>query len=451
MATDLSEQSCPRCQQPIVQGATTCPQCGLVFSEEADPADAASPTPAALLPASSDTADEALPTLESQEEATPDTAPLEASPGQPSEDTAAALSAAPGSPPAVEDESPAPALPAAPTSKWGNHRLRLALIGVAVLLVLSATGAGITYLLTRPQPVITATSAYQVGKVPAGSATTTLQVAGRQFAANSGITFLLDGQPAPGSQLVPSDEHGRFEADLTITARWKVGAHHLTARDMNGNVTKSGVTVQVVPQGAAHTPGPNGAPADDTAHFILYITTVLPNNEPGAVALVPSFASTSGGPVMLTVQGRPDPAGGAVCDPQNDDGQPHTVEYNYAPPGPMPITLPDGTTITVTPILSGGGPELTKQTTEYTCSGLYQGGKIRYTETNTIYQEVYSNGVTCSLSAPRITYQFQGAFTSPGIAGGTYSVPASSVPCSDGSSEQTSAETGTWIGILVPA
>ncbi len=442
MATDLSEQSCPRCQQPIVQGATTCPMCGLVFSGEADPAGANSPAPAASLPSSFDTADEALPAIESLEET---------SPGQPSEGKAASLSSAPDSPPAAEDKSPAPALSAAPTSKWGNNRLRLALIGVAVLLVLSATGAGITYVLTRPQPVITATSAYQVGKVPAGSATTTLQVEGQQFAANSAITFLLDGQPAPGSQIVPSDENGSFEADLTITARWKLGAHHLTARDMNGNTTKSGVTVQVAPQGAAHTPGPNGAPADDTTRFILYIITVLPNNEPGAIAFVPSFARNSGGPVMLTVQGRPDPAGGAVCNLQNDDGQPHTVEYTYAPQGPTPITLPDGTTITVTPISFGGGPDLTKQTTAYTCSGLYQGGKISYTETNTIYQEVYSNGVTCSLSAPRISYQFQGAFTSPGIAGGTYSVPASSVPCSDGSSEQTGAETGTWIGILVPA
>lgn len=445
MATDLSERLCPQCQQPIVQGATTCPNCGLVFSGEPDPAEAASPAPADTLPVLSDTVDGSLPTIAALEEASPTAPALEASASQPPSDAEAPLSGALDSLPLVDDLSSPPTPPTAPTSQWGSRRLKLALIGVAILLVLSATGAGITYVLTRPQPRISVTSAYQVGKVPAGSATTTLQVEGRQFAANSGITFLLDGQPAPGSQIVPSDEHGNFEADLAITARWKVGAHRLTARDMNGNVTESSVTVQIVRPGAAHTPGLNGAPADDTPRFMLYLTTVSKIDGSNGIGVLPVYGGNGvGSPVLLTVQGRPDPAGGSVCDPQNDDGQPHTINYTFT----EKITLPDGSTVNVSNFFSNG---LQQQTTEYTCSGTYQGGKISYTETNSIYQETYTNGVTCGLTAPRIVYQLQGAFVSPGIASGVYTVPASSVPCSNGSSEQTGADAGTWTGILISA
>ena len=447
MATDLSGQSCPQCQHTLAQGATTCPNCGLVFAGESDLAEAVSPAPADSLPAPSDTTEEALPTGEALEETPPDAPPLdETLASQAPPDAEASPSDALDSSSTKDEVSPLSAPPAAPTSRWGSLSLKLALVGVAMLLVLSATGAGITFVLTRPQPLISVTSEYQVGRVPAGSATTTLQVDGRQFAANSAITFLLDGQPAPGSQIVPSDGNGSFEADLTITARWKIGAHQLTARDMNGNVTRSGVNVQVVQPGAAHTPGLNGAPADDTSRFMLYITTIPQGNESNGIAFAPVIsAGGGGGPVMLTIQGRPDPAGGAVCDPQNDDGQPHTIDYSAVS---QVIVLPDGSTVNVSNFFSNG---LQKQTTEYTCSGTYQGGKISYTETNPIYQETYTNGVTCSLTAPRIVYQLQGAFVNPGIASGVYTVPASSVPCSDGSSEQVSAETGTWTGILISA
>src|SRR5690242_19103586 len=95
MATDLSEQTCPQCQQPIAQGATTCPKCGLVFSGEADPAGADQPLSAAAPPASSDTADETLPAAVTLEETLPDAPPLEASAGQPPDAAAAALSGMP--------------------------------------------------------------------------------------------------------------------------------------------------------------------------------------------------------------------------------------------------------------------------------------------------------------------------------------------------------------------
>jgi hypothetical protein len=91
---------------------------------------------------------------------------------------------------------------------------------------------------------------------------------------------------------------------------------------------------------------------------------------------------------------------------------------------------------------------LQKQTLAYACSGTYQNGKISYTQTNTIDTEVYSNGVTCKLAAPRVTYQLQGAFNSTATAIGTYTIPASELKCSDGTAEETSASSGTWMAMM---
>jgi hypothetical protein len=135
------------------------------------------------------------------------------------------------------------------------------------------------------------------------------------------------------------------------------------------------------------------------------------------------------------VQGRPDPAGGAVCDLQNDDGQPHSTDF-----------LAPGGGIIFRPVSSAN--ILQKLTTAYTCSGVYQGAKISYTETNTVYKEVYTNGVTCSLAAPRISAQMDGAFNSATTASGTYSVPAATLKCSNGRVETFAAATGTWAAIL---
>lgn len=386
------------------------------------------------LPPSTDDSDETLPAVEGAGETNPDEAAAEASGAQPPLDAADSLPTDPGSQPPVSEAHPAPEPKAAPTPKTGSHRLKFALVGAALLIILSVTGAGILYALTRPQPLISVTSDYQLGSVPAGSTSTTLHVEGRQFSANSSITFLLDGHPAPGSQIVPSDEDGTFEADLTITARWKLGTHQLTARDANGNTTRSSVRVMVVHQGEAHTPGPYGAPADDTARFALYITLVIQQQGSGSSGAIVDYLG--GGPQILTVQGQPDPAGGAVCDPKNDDGQPHTTDFLVGFGGFILQPLSSSTNI------------LQKLTTAYTCSGSYQGAKISYTETNTIYKEIYTKGVTCSLSAPRISAQMDGAFNSATTASGTYSVPASTVKCSNGRVETFTAVTGTWTAIL---
>lgn len=146
------------------------------------------------------------------------------------------------------------------------------LIIITSSVILGTVAAGIAaYLLTRPQPVISLSSTYQVGGTPAGSIGTFLHLNGRTFSSSSAITFLLDGMPALGNQDAHSDTKGTVEADLAVTSGWALGRYILTARDGNGYNTKNSVTVMIVPQGQAHTPGPNGAPPDDTS-FKLNVT-----------------------------------------------------------------------------------------------------------------------------------------------------------------------------------
>lgn len=418
------------------------------------------------VPPPSDEGDETLPTVESLGEPNPSASDVETlaavedqgetnpsepdgepAGSQPLPDSEAAPPGDAGSSPAMDDVSPPAGPKASPPQKQGSRRLKLALLGVAVLLVLSATGAGITYALTRPRPLISVTSDYKLGSVPAGSATTALHVAGRQFSSNSAITFLLDGEPAPGSQIVPSDQNGTFQADLTITAKWKPGAHQLTARDATGATTQAGVMVMIVQPGEADTPGPKGAPANDTSLFTLHITVDAQSSaasqsgnptgsfSPNGLAFL-GFGPLVDIPTILTVQGQPDPAGGTVCNLPNDDGKPHVSQYQYEAVSINNLLNP-GTLITI-------HASLTR-----TCSGSYKGGKISYTETITNYQESSSNGPTCSLPVPTIDQQIQGAFNSATTASGTYSAPALTVTCSDGTTNNVDdAETGTWTGIL---
>src|SRR5690242_5852982 len=132
------------------------------------------------LPPSTDDADETLPIVEGAGETDPDEPTVEASGAQPLAAAAAPLLGGPGSLPPVGD-APPPAPKAAPTPKTGSLRLKITLIGVAILVFLGITGVGILYALTRPQPLISVTSDYQFGRVPAGSTSTALHVEGRQF------------------------------------------------------------------------------------------------------------------------------------------------------------------------------------------------------------------------------------------------------------------------------
>jgi hypothetical protein len=309
---------------------------------------------------------------------------------------------------APEDE--APALPMQPPPRRGK---RTALI-LLVLLILLGAGGGGAYLFLRSRPVITVTSQYMVGTTPAGAATTHLHLTGTQFASHSAVSFLLDGQPEPGHQAFQSNANGALAGDLAVTADWPLGQHSLTAKDASGNTTVLGKTIVIVAQGEANTPGPKGAPADDTPSFKLDLVIKAHSKDTGQ-------NETDSYTLMIT--GQPDPAGGKVCNPARDTGQPKTVT---------------GTT---------DGLKYT-ETATVQCSGTYKGGKITYTETVISDKVDYSNGVSCAATAPFVQIELDGSFTSATQASGTLGGGTPTIACSNGRSITLQGFDGTWTGSI---
>jgi predicted component of type VI protein secretion system len=79
-----------------------------------------------------------------------------------------------------------PYAPPAPVQPKSSHRLKVLLIVLSVVLVLGVGGGGVVaYLLTRPQPVMSVTSTYQVGSTPAGSTGTVLHISARSFSCST--------------------------------------------------------------------------------------------------------------------------------------------------------------------------------------------------------------------------------------------------------------------------
>lgn len=299
-----------------------------------------------------------------------------------------------------------------PVQQKPSNPLKILLIVLAVIVVLSAGGGITAYLLTRPQPVISITSDYKVGSIPAGSTGTVLHVIGHKFSGTSAITFLLDGTPVAGNQTVQSDADGNVRTDLTITSSWAVGNDTLTAKDAGGYTTKAGMTVVIVPQGQAHTPGPHGAPPDDMS-FTLGVNVQVQDAVTGQQS--GTYTET------LLITGQPDPAGGTVCQ-SVDDGQPHIL----------------------TGTASGG---LTyRETIIWTCSGTYKGGKLSYTETATSDRIAYSNGVTCVARTPWIDQQLEGTFSSQNTISGTIISESATVDCSGLGLRVVNARKGSWTG-----
>jgi hypothetical protein len=299
-----------------------------------------------------------------------------------------------------------------PAPKPKNLQRILIIALVILVLVGGGVGTGI-YLLTRPHPVISVISKYNVGSTPAGAIGTTLQISGQKFSSNSAITFLLDGKPVPGNVTVQSDANGNVNANLPITSGWTVGNHMLTARDAGNYITQSGVGLTIVQPGEANTPGPNGAPPDAMS-FKLGITIQhhdVVNNQ-----MFNPLQET------LIITGRPDPAGGTVCQ-SGDNGQSQT--YN-------------GT-------LNNGSINY-RETYVETCSGIYKGGKLSYTQTVTSDQFSISDGSTCTVSSPYTYEQLQGTFTTATSISGTYSLGAVKAPCNNGNVVTFDAESGTWTG-----
>jgi len=260
---------------------------------------------------------------------------------------------------------------------------------IALIVIVVVVGGGIAtavYFLTRPQPVITANSQYKVGSTLAGAAGTTLHISGQKFSGNSAITFLLDGNPAPGSPAVTSDSNGTFSANLPITSAWSLGQHTLTARDAGNYTTKDGISVMIVSPGEANTPGPFGAPADSAS---FKVNATINANYVGATG---SFTLNQ----TYIITGRPDPQGGTVCQ-DVDHGQPQ-VSSGY----------------------TGDTHTAYRETYTFSCQGTYKGGKITYQETLTSDTIVYTSvtpQVSCSLVSPQVyekltaTYNSQHEFT----------------------------------------
>lgn len=290
---------------------------------------------------------------------------------------------------------------------------------IVTLLIVSivVVGGGLTsyaaYILTRPQPVIGVTSAYKVGTLPAGASGTSFAIRGQTFSDTSAVTLLLDGRPVFGQPRVQSDAHGNFRTDLPVTDAWSPGRHTITARDASDYATKKGIAVIVVTQGQAHTPGPNGAPANDASFRIN--ATMQGHYETGTTLIANR---------LLIITGRPDPAGGTVCA-QDADGTPHTITQTTSNGSPFKVTF------------------------ALTCSGTYKGGKFSYDERLTQGSIVFffaGTTVTCTLNSG--TRHFEGTF-SHGTGSGTFSYPHMTSQCNQqGASAWLYSATGTWSGTL---
>jgi len=307
-----------------------------------------------------------------------------------------------------------PPLPPPPASPKSNTWLKVLLICLSIVLILGAAGGGITaYILTRPQPVMTVTSDYHVGTTPAGSTGTVLHFSAQSFSGSSTITVLLDSLPVASNQHVSSDANGNVKADLVITTGWAVGNHTLIARDASGYATKVGKSVVIVPQGQAHTPGPDGAPPDDMS-FIL--NAHVQPQDAGTGKQLTSYTEE------LIITGKPDPSGGTVCT-TNDDGQSHFYTGDAG----------NGITYNETAVM--------------TCSGTYKGGKLTYTETVTSEKEVYTDGVTCQEHTPYVYEHLEGTFTGQDMVSGTLSDDSVTSDCSKGGETHQfnfNAEKGSW-------
>jgi hypothetical protein len=309
-----------------------------------------------------------------------------------------------------------PPMQSPPVQPKSSKRLKVLLIVLSVVLVLGAGGGGIAaYLLTRPQPVLTVTSAYQVGSTPAGATGTVLHVSAHSFSGSSAITFLLDNAPVANNQNVSSDANGTVRVDLVITTTWAVGNHLLTAKDASGYATKAGVPVAIVPQGQAHTPGPNGAPPDDMS---FTLSASLHVQDAGTGKQLGTYSE------ILSVTGKPDPSGGTVCQ-YTDHGQ----QYTY---------------------LGNSGNGITyHETFTFSCSGTYKGGKLSYIETATSDKVYYPNGQYCVGRTPYVYEDLEGTFTSQNTINGTLSSDSVTWDCSGSSGTQfTNASKGSWTAYL---
>jgi len=201
--------------------------------------------------------------------------------------------------------------------------------------------------------------------------------------------------------------NGNVEADQTVTANWTVGHHMLTARDANDYITKGGVPVAIVPKGEANTPGPNGAPPDDTS-FTVQATLHAQGARP--------YQKLDFTAETLTVMN------GSVCR-SVDDGTPHTQ-----------TTISNGVPYT--------------ETFVWSCSGTYKGGQLSYTQMATSHKIDFPNGRSCTVQKPYIYEQLRGTFINRNSIHGTLSAASITAHCNQGPSYYLD---GTWTGLVTPS
>ncbi len=301
------------------------------------------------------------------------------------------------------------------TKLAGGSTVKTSILVVTAVAVVAAGGiAAATHFLSHPQPFISITSNYKVGNTPAGANGRVLHISGQQFSSNSAITFLLDGHVAPGIQGTQSDSNGNFSSNVTIPNAWSAGPHTLSAKDASNDSPQNTVSVTVVQQGQANTPGPNGAPSDD-ASFRLKVTNA--NN------IADLFSKN---PVLI-ITGHPED--GTVCSP-DDSGQPFT--FNETSTNGMPFAK----TITAA------------------CSGSYQAGQISYIETSTSIKISYrANGVNvnCVLKNPTVDLQLTGTYVGNNTFSGKINSPSFQYACEPQgfSFMHYSSQGVSWIGTVV--
>ena len=305
------------------------------------------------------------------------------------------------------------------TKVAGGSAVKTIMLVVTTVVVVAAGGIGAAaYFLSRPQPLISISSNYQVGNALAGANGTILHISGQKFSSNSAITFLLDGHVAPGNAGARSDSNGNFSADVTITDAWSVGTHTLTARDASNHSTKNSVSVTIVQPGQANTPGPNGAPPDD-ASFALGSSL-----QGQVIGLNQSFSRM----LALVITGHPDPAGGSVCEAL-DDGKVHFYTNNS--------TLDNATPY--------------NKNAAYTCKGSYKGGKVTFDRTTLSEVDTFTY-TRCTLNGPHPDLEMTGTYTSNGTFTGTFNrdaIPQSDFACTNGYSSRSYYNVqGTWTGTV---
>jgi hypothetical protein len=215
---------------------------------------------------------------------------------------------------------------------------------------------------------------------------------------------------------VHSDGNGKFQADLPITLAWSVGVHKLMAKDGGGYLATNVGSVRIVNRGETNTPGPHGAPPDNST-FTLKITMKQDNSSAAPFTK------------MLTVMGQRSSDSATACDELYDHDQQWTS---------------NGT-------VQGGGGLTYTETDRYSCKGSYKGGKLSYTEMLDSSKANYSDGSSCQAASSVVNMQVDGLFSSATILKGTYSEPSYSVSCTAGQAHNTgntTASTGTWTGTV---